>query len=98
MTLELKVYYLLGTMTDDLSIPKDADWRLAHTFSRKIKSLPAGRLVKIFAKGIDFEDDYSKLVASNDGWLWKVKVEAKVQVANLSSQPYQSEIMVIHGD
>ncbi|HIE30521.1 TPA: SH3 domain-containing protein [Candidatus Poribacteria bacterium] len=98
MTLELKVYYLLGAMTDDLSIPKDANWVLAHTFSRKVKFLPAGRLVRIFVKGIDFEDDYNKLVASNDGWLWKVKVEAKVQVANLSSQPYQSEIMIIHGD
>ena len=98
LTLELKVYYLLGTMTDNPSIPKDADWTLAHTFSRKVKSLPAGRLTKIFVKGIDFEDDYNKLVTSNDGWIWKVKVEAKVQVAGLPSQPYQSEIMIIHGD
>jgi len=98
LTLELKVYYLLGTMTDNPSIPKDANWTLAHTFSRKVKSLPAGRLTKIFVKGIDFEDDYNKLVTSNDGWIWKVKVEAKVQVAGLPSQPYQSEIMIIHGE
>ena len=98
LTLELKVYYLLGTMADNSSILKDTNWTLAHTFSKKVKSLPASRLTKIFVKGIDFEDDYNKLVTSNDGWIWKVKVEAKVQVAGLPSQPYQSEIMIIHGD
>ena len=98
MTLELGVYYLSGKMTDNLSIPKDANWIRAHTFSRKVKSLSAGRLVKVFVKGVDFESDYQKLVTSNDSWLWKVKVETKVQVSDLQSQPYQSEIMITHGD
>ncbi|MFQ6042522.1 MAG: SH3 domain-containing protein [Candidatus Poribacteria bacterium] len=98
LTLNLRVYYLLGTMTDELSISKDAKWAPEHTFSRKIKSIPAGRLVKIFVRGLDFEDDYNRLVKSNDDWLWKVRVEAKVKVAGLPDQSYQSEIMIIYGD
>lgn len=99
LRVELKVYYLLGAMTDDLSVSKGAKWvGPIHTFNKKITSLAPHQLTRIFFKGIDFENDYDKLISSDNGWLWKVKIEAQVHGATIQSKPHQSEIMIIHGN